>query len=311
MTTGPDLHAIVIGTDAVLAVQPAEPLQLFGACLAAGFDLAVPVSWGEELVATEVARQAGGLGTSSAVQSSCPFVDEQLRMMAEPLPVIETVSAPVACARYLRRAFPARTVRVTYAGSCPGATTPDVDERVLPDVLVARLVEAGVDLLAQPRQFGTHVPPDRARYASQPGGAPDGAWLMAATGARLVEAAPVTAPIVAREPSANGAVVDLAVASRCACARQRLLARRLEPPRSAAPVVLDHDAQEPERAYIPVDREVPAAVSREAGLPRGRQRRVRDHDATFAENGLSQTEAEAPLPLTHVFSEVREPWTTQ
>ena len=55
------INVAILGTDAVLAFRPVEPLQLTRACHAVGFDFVAPVSWGEELIAFHLGdRIAGG-----------------------------------------------------------------------------------------------------------------------------------------------------------------------------------------------------------------------------------------------------------
>src|SRR5688572_7542430 len=43
------LAAVILGNDVVLAARPNTPAQLARACVAAGFDIVVPPSWGDEL----------------------------------------------------------------------------------------------------------------------------------------------------------------------------------------------------------------------------------------------------------------------
>jgi hypothetical protein len=47
---------VILGNDAVIEAAPATPVQLAHACLAAGFELALPESWGDELIAAEMLR---------------------------------------------------------------------------------------------------------------------------------------------------------------------------------------------------------------------------------------------------------------
>jgi len=49
--TGTSRAAVILGNDAILAAQPSTTAQLAHACWAAGFDIIVPPSWGDELVA--------------------------------------------------------------------------------------------------------------------------------------------------------------------------------------------------------------------------------------------------------------------
>ena len=299
------MYAAIIGTDSFLAARPVDPIQLSRACQAAGFALVVPVSLGEELIASHVARRVASANGSASVMSSCPLVGERLRATPVMATVINTVSPPVACARYLRAALRPRRVHVTYIGACPGAVAPEIDEQILPDVFLERFATSGIDLLAMPRHFDSQIPPERARYASTPGGAPAAEWLLAEAGVRMIEAAPFTVDAVARGNVDGGVLIDLASSCRCACARDRLGAARLEPPRASSPVVgefvvmvTDEDVQRTE--VVPAE-PVPA----EAPAPPAAEGEVR---ATFAENGLSVGESDLLTPLPHSLTTTREPW---
>lgn len=299
------IRAAIIGTDSFLAARPVDPIQLSRACQTAGFALVVPVSLGEELIASHLARRVATTDGSASVMASCPLVGEQLRASPVTATVLNTVSPPVACARYLRAALRPRRVHVTYVGACPGAVAPEIDEQILPDVLLARFAHSGVDLLAQPRYYDCQVPADRARYASTPGGAPAADWLFAEAGVRLIEAAPLTVEAVARGNVNGGVLIDLAASCRCACARDRLGAARLEPPRAARPVVAESmglvtDEEVPRAEPVP-----PEPVQAERAVPPTGNGDTR---ATFAENGLSGGEADLLPPLPHSLSTTREPW---
>ena len=52
--------AVIFGNDAVVAARPASPGQLANACRAAGFDMVVPPSWGDELVAVALLDRLAG-----------------------------------------------------------------------------------------------------------------------------------------------------------------------------------------------------------------------------------------------------------
>lgn len=302
------IRAAILGTDALLASRPADPVQVTHACQRLGFDLVVPVAWGEELIATFTAGRMGADGPGAVVISSCPFVDEELRDLPVRPFTIRTISPPVACARYLRAAFHPRAVHVTYVGACPGAASAEVDEQLLPDVLFARLVDQGIDLARQPRHFDGQLPPGRARHASLPGGAPEPAWLRQVADAMLVEAAPATALAVAMEHLQDHVVIDLGPACGCACARDRFGAAHLEPPRATSPVVLDLGVPMIEEQGAKVEREIPALPAIERGGVTRLDHPARDARVTFAENGFSSVEAEAPARLTGELTEAVEPW---
>jgi iron only hydrogenase large subunit len=295
------IYVAILGTDALLAARPVDPVQLSRACQSAGFDLVVPVSWGEEVIATYVGERLASRRASTMVVSACPLVNRQI--MATPMraPVLKTVSPPIASARYLRAALDPREVHITYVGACPGAASPEIDVHCLPDVLFTRLVEAGIDANRQPKHLDGQLPADRARYASAPGGLPETNWLLARTELRLVQAAPVTADAVAQLHRDETLVIDLAAACRCVCARDRVAAMRLEPPRSTTPVVGNVAvvvATDPE----PVPEEAVPRPSIEV-RPEPDHRRAR-----FAEKGLSAGEAELIPPPAYILSKAFEPW---
>src|SRR5574338_1702428 len=111
------IYVAVLGTDAVLAARPVDPVQLTRACLLAGFDFVVPVSWGEELIAAHLAgRIATSNGSGSVVAAVCPLAREQLAASPVETEIVATVSPPIATARYIRAAFRPRPVHVTFVG---------------------------------------------------------------------------------------------------------------------------------------------------------------------------------------------------
>ena len=294
------MYVAILGTDALLAARPVDAVQLSRACQSAGFDLVVPVSWGEEIIATHVGDRLASRGAATVVVSACPLVNRQV--MATPMraALLHTVPPPIATARYLRAALAPREVHITYVGACPGAASAEIDVHCLPDVLFTRLIEAGIDASRQPRHLDGQVPADRARYASSPGGLPEANWLMARAEMRLVQAAPVTADVVAQLHRHESLVIDLAASCRCVCARDRAAAVRLEPPRSTKPVVgnvhvVVTDEPEPVR-----EERVPEP---QVAPPEGDQRRAR-----FADNGLSAGEADLLPPPAHILSRAVEPW---
>jgi hypothetical protein len=293
---GLPIFVAILGTDAVLAARPVDWVQLTLACQRAGFDFVAPVSWGEELIASHVGDRLAEPSRTTTVSSSCPFVDEALRESPPATSILKTVSPPVACARYLRAAFSARPVHVTYVGACPGAVHPEVDEQCLPEVLFARLAESGINPSVLPHHLDAQLPVERARYASMPGGAPSPDWLMARANVRLVESAPITVDAVARTFEGETVLMDLATACRCVCARDRWGAARDEPPRAASPIV---------KAGVPVTDE-PAATEEVVVAPPTAG--PADRRATFAENGLSAGEAVEAPPVPPSLTTTREPW---
>lgn len=311
------MRAAILGDDAVLAARPAEPIQLVRACLQAGFDFVAPVSWGEELLAARVADVVRTRRPGAVVVSSCPFVAESLRRRPPSSPCVASVAPPVATARYLRAALPGRAVHVTYVGACPGATAPDIDARLLPDVLLSRLTEAGISVVRQPPVLEGRLPPERARHASLPGGVPHPSWLAEHAGAIQVEVTPATMDAAVPIHATREVVLDLEAACGCTCARDRLAVARIEPPRSATPVVQSLAIDLADGSLLPVERLLEAlppgapqppladaVLVVPAGEPFG------DLRATFLERGLTHVDVfRPPEPLTSQrLSASLEPW---
>ena len=296
------IFVAILGSDALLAARPVDPVQLTRACQVAGFDFVAPVTWGEELLATQVAeRLARSENGCSAVAAICPLVSAQLATTPFQTPVIQAVSPPVATARYLRAAFHPRPMHVTYVGACPGASHQEIDVHCLPETLFTRLVESGIDMSRQPRHLDGQLPMERARYASLPGGVPETNWLLAHAGRRVVDAAPITIDVVTQFHHDEPLLVDLAPACRCVCARDRIAIARQEPARSSKPVI----------ANVPVSLvESPEPVVEESAGPPPVPAAppTTDSRARFSENGLSSGEAAPIPPAAHILSQVREPW---
>lgn len=302
------IRAVILGNDAVLAAQPAEPIQLVRACSRAGFDFVAPVSWGDELLSERIADVLNARHPSAAVVANCPFVAESLRSTPTRTRAIAGVSPPVATARYLRAAFDRREVHVTYIGACPGATSPDIDERLLPDVFLAALVRIGIDVHLQPCHLEGQLPADRSRFASLPGGAPEPQWLAGRTGVTGLEVTPATVDAVAALHPRTPVLLDLGAACGCACARDRANSERIDPPRSPAPVVLPVTVALADHRLLPPHRLLDAEdIAARAPLAE----RMRELRATFLEHGLSEVDAlRPPEPLTsHRLSAALEPWT--
>jgi len=242
---------IILGADTVFAALPATPVQLAHACHRLGYASAFPASWGDELIAAACLRELEGRGSEPAILCVCPHVRARLLRSGDDLApwMISLVSPPVAVARYLRAAYGARELHITYAGNCPGAQDPSIDVQVTPAELLAVCRERGVSPAAQPQLFESVLPPDRRRSLSMPGGAPsDGALREHPGGRYLAELSADDAMLelaerlLARSP----VLLDLAPHVGCACSgigdavgggdeRRDLIA--LEPPRSREPVL--------------------------------------------------------------------------
>ena len=166
---------LILGTDTIAAANPATAVQLVHACRLWGFSAVVPASWGDELIATDMIRRCASRSSRPVIQCSCPRVADRLTRHAPLLDdaVFWLVPPPVAAARYLRAIEPDRALHVTYAGACPGASDPCIDERITPHDLLAALSARGIDLASQSTIFEDIIPADRRRYASSPGGLPE------------------------------------------------------------------------------------------------------------------------------------------
>jgi hypothetical protein len=259
---------IILGADALLAARPATPIQLWHACLAAGYDLAVPATWGDELIAAEALRAAASHPETVAVMCSCPMVaravgDGDTDLSAH---LISLVAPPVATARYLRRVYGERRVHITFAGACPSAADSAIDAWLTPPELLERFSVNAIDLARQPQLFESVLPPDRRRHLSQPGGLPAaerGAVLPRARQVVEIDDADVLASLRRHLMGSVRALVDVAPRLGCACSgaspgvaasEARLAVTLLEPPRSARPVL-------PDAAGLGLLRRVPPRIS--------------------------------------------------
>jgi hypothetical protein len=242
---------IVLGTDAVVAARPATAVQLAHACSAAGFDLAIPASWGDELVAVDLLRETAGLGARPAIVCTCPLVRCRLFGVGDDLEpfLVARVAPPIAVARYLRALYQPNGVRLTYVGACPSAGDAVYDERMPPSTFFQRLETAGIDLSTEPETFQDFVPPDRRRFSSLPGGVPSpGALALADEALQLVEVSPheIALELAQLLLSGERMLIDLAPSMGCACSgasdaspahMARSLVEALEPPRAVATVI--------------------------------------------------------------------------
>ena len=244
---------IIVGADALLAARPATPIQLWHACVAAGYDIAVPATWGDELIAAECLRILGGHPEPVAVMCTCPRVARAVADLPFDLSgnLVATVAPPVATAKYLRRVYGDRRVHITYAGGCPAAADSAIDAWITPDELLQRFRETEIVLEVQPELFESILPPDRRRHLSQPGGLPTADQVARLVRPRRVQEVDDPDLVEAIERHLSSAVrtlVDLAPRAGCACsgvsadvaaADARADVTKLEPPRSSRPVMAD------------------------------------------------------------------------
>lgn len=245
------LAIAILGADAMLAAQPATPVQLAHACMAMGYDVAVPASWGDELLAAECLRQLSVRGPRPAVMCACPHVRSELLSVGPDLaPVlVALVPPPVAVARYLHAIHGSARLHLTYVGACPGARDDIIDASVTPAEFLAGLAPAGISLTDQPHVFDSVIPPDRRRFFSAAGGVPSAEQLWGAgLGRSLVEldGEDYLIDLAQHLLSHECALIDLAPRLGCACSgvsasvparSARAAVAVIEPPRAASAVV--------------------------------------------------------------------------
>ena len=241
----------IIGNDAVLEAAPATPVQLAHACLRRGFTVAVPASWGDELVATEAVRRLASRARGPAVMCVCPFVRSRLLAPGPDLApfLVSLVAPPVATARYLRAAYGEHGVHITYIGGCPSAEDPSIDERLTPDGFLADLAEHGIALAEQPLVFDSIVPPDRRRWCSLPGGTPTAETLWGDSDARTlveIDRDDVSTDLAQHIITHEHVLLDLAPGLGCVCSgairsspsrTARSAVAAVEPPRASKPII--------------------------------------------------------------------------
>lgn len=252
------LSVIVVGNDALIEALPARPVQFSHACLAAGFDQVVPLSWGDELVAEATLRALDARPGVPIVRCSCPVVRQRLLRSGNELAplLVSIVSPPVAAARYVRAAFGARLRFLTFVGRCPGARQGGYDAVVTPSELLTFLTERGVDIAAQPDVFDAVLPPDRRRHASLPGGCPTPELLWSRGRERAlatVEGEDFGIELAQLLLQRESLLIEPALALGCACSgvtpvttgrSARIAVMSVEPPRSPTPVLDEHVAEQ-------------------------------------------------------------------
>jgi Iron only hydrogenase large subunit, C-terminal domain len=260
----------------LLAAIPATPVQLAHACYRIGFEVVVPASWGDELVAHAVLEDLPQRGRDPVIQCTCPLVTERLLASGQHLApaMVRTAAPPVAAANYARDAFAPRVVNITYIGACPGAQHNAIDQRCLPDEFLRMLNERDVVLTDMPEVFDSVLPPDRRRFVSLPGGCPTQEALWHISDGRMLRevtqstfSTDLAQTLVWREY----VMIDVAPSLGCACAGSysrvggtrfgRVAVTALEPPRASQPVVsFQPEFARPQTAATPVAEVSPPAV---------------------------------------------------
>jgi hypothetical protein len=253
----------VLGVDAYLAARPATAIQLAHACQAAGFGLAIPASWGDEIIALECARQLATRSVAPAVFCACERVRRALDGPGPELApfIVSFVAPPVATARYLRRLYGDAQLDITYVGDCPSGRDPVIDRQIAPATFLADLTQRGIIPTNEPTVVHSLFAPDRRRCFSRPGGVPTDDLLRGeGAGARTAE---LEGPVVPRHLVEitgddyaadlvqhllldDPVLLDLGPRLGCVCAggvpaippaRARSAVAELEPPRAPHPIV--------------------------------------------------------------------------
>jgi len=205
---------VILGADAFLAAQPATPVQLANACLAAGYSAAVPASWGDELIAEAALKRIAARGDEALILCSCPRVAERMRRMGSMRQnLLPFVSPPVAAARYLRARAGLQGLHITYVGDCPGAADPAIDRYATPAALLRSLAKRNINPASQSATMDERVARDGRRFYSLPGGAPAPNWIYAerrGQGVLEPESADYIAEVANRVAKRDRCVVDIA-----------------------------------------------------------------------------------------------------
>jgi hypothetical protein len=267
-----ELAVLVVGTDTLIEALPARPIQLANACGDLGFDLVLPLSWGDELVAEAAVRSLQVRGPVAAILCSCPLVRQRLLKAGHELAgsLVSLVSPPVALARYLRETLRGRLRSLSFVGLCPGAVPPDYDIAYEPGELFAMLRDREIVLETQPDIFFDRIPADRSRFVSLPGGcpSPDVLWQRCHERAlnELKPGVDIPVEIAQHLLTAHAVLLDAGPAIGCACAgvtpsttgiSARIAVASLEPPRSSTPILADSLQLSLEQELVPEPTRLP------------------------------------------------------
>jgi hypothetical protein len=198
----------------------------------AGFDIVLPPSAGDEIVAGAYLERLRQCSDRIAVACACPRVRETLGGDGGRYTCVSVASPPVAAARYLR-AEHGNNVLITFVGDCPGASDPAIDARFSPLGFLASLHRQGIVIGDLPDTDRHRIA--WARHLSTPGGLPARRFLARPPVDRVVrEVASVS--IAHETPSPRSRIVVDVVGVKCSCSAGREALADIEPPRSATPL---------------------------------------------------------------------------
>ncbi len=303
----------------LLAALPATPVQLAHACYELGYQIVVPASWGDELVAHAVLEDLRYRDRDPVIQCTCPLVTERLLANGQHLvsSMVQTASPPVAAARYARQAFSPRSVRITYVGACPGARSAPIDESYLPDEFLQLLLDRDIIAAEMPTVFDSVLPPDRRRFVSLPGGCPTQEALWQTTEGRMLRE--VTQPTFSADLAQTlvwreHVIIDVAPSLGCACAGGysrlgvhcgRVAVMAVEPPRAPHPVVtFQPEFTVPTVEPHPVESTngtlaEPSATPADAADTSSAERQV-EHSALHVRHAGTRDRSDLPLPRAYM-----------
>jgi hypothetical protein len=226
--------AVILGNDALLAARPCTPAQLASACVLAGFDIIVPPSTGDEIVAAAYLDRLAGRSDPAVIACACPCVRAIVSERSRPdgIPCIAVAAPPVAAARYIR-AEHGDDVLITFVGDCPGAADPAIDARFTPAGFLASLHRQGIAIDEQPELDRHRI--GWARHLSTTGGLPARRFVAKPPVDRVVREVTIES-IDTDMPSVRAPVVLDVVDAGCACSMRHEDALALEPARSPVPL---------------------------------------------------------------------------
>ena len=232
--------AVILGNDTVVAARPSSPAQLANACRAAGFDIVVPPSWGDELCAGAYLEQLGQCAAHVVIACNCARARQVIagRRVALEATEIAITSPAVAAARYVRLTY-GDSVLVTYVGDCPSADDPAIHARFSPSGFFASLERDGIALASQPDSMSEGEAERWRRYKSIPGGLPARRWLARPPVDRVLrEVDQLVGAIdgLGSRPRSK-VLLDVSAIASCACGGNRGVVEESESPRSMIPIV--------------------------------------------------------------------------
>ena len=236
---GKSLAVVILGNDAVAAIRPYASSQLARACVAAGFDVVVPPSWGDELVAGEYLQQLADRLEYAVVPCACALVRSMLERSGgtSAIGCAFAAAPPVAAARYVRVQYGGSAL-ITYVGDCPSASDPAIDARFSPAGFLASLNRQGISVEDQPTETIASEADRWRRYRSTPGGIPALRYLARPPINRVLREGDENLLTHGLPTARSNMVLDFSIAAQCVCSGAGANVDDYEPPRSQTPIVV-------------------------------------------------------------------------